>query len=259
MPCETWSSSLFVFVAFRSPIPVAETPPDSARFWPQWRGPQATGVAPHGTPPLEWSETKNIRWKVAIPGRGSATPIVWDDRIFLTTAEDGGRRLSLLSYRRSDGKLLWKTAVQQKGIERGHGKNGHASATPITDGQLIYASFGTHGLVAMDFDGKIMWQSEVGTLDNYHGSAGSPISYKDKVILYLHGGVVHLPTGQVDPHDPDQLITKITRGSLSSRPSTRRAASVFGAPNAPRAPVGERRSLSTPMGEMSSSSRAKAM
>ena len=82
------------------------------------------------------------------------------------------------------GKLLWTTAVPQKGIERGHGKNGHASATPITDGRWIYASFGTHGLVAMDFDGKIVWQSEVGTLDNYHGSAGSPIFYKNLIILY---------------------------------------------------------------------------
>ena len=157
---------------------------EGSRYWPSWRGPSGQGYVVGSGYPDRWSDSENVLWKVAVPGAGNSSPIVWDDRIFLTTAEEGGGRLSLLSYRRSDGKLLWKTAVQQKGIERGHGKNGHASATPITDGQLIYASFGTHGLVAMDFDGKIVWQSEVGTLDNYHGSAGSPIFYKDKVILY---------------------------------------------------------------------------
>ena len=157
---------------------------EGSRYWPSWRGPSGQGYVVGSGYPDRWSDSENVLWKVAVPGAGNSSPIVWDDRIFLTTAEDGGRRLSLLSYRRSDGKLLWTTTVPQKGIERGHGKNGHASATPITDGQLIYASFGTHGLVAMDFDGKIVWQSEVGTLDNYHGSAGSPIFYKDKVILY---------------------------------------------------------------------------
>ena len=157
---------------------------EGSRYWPSWRGPSGQGYVVGSGYPDRWSDSENVLWKVSVPGAGNSSPIVWDDRIFLTTAEDGGRRLSLLSYRRSDGKLLWKTAAAQKGVESGHGKNGHASATPITDGELIYASFGTHGLVAMDFDGNIVWQSAVGTLDNYHGSAGSPIFYKDKVILY---------------------------------------------------------------------------
>ena len=73
-----------------SAVPVAAAPADADQFWPQWRGPQATGVAPHGTPPLEWSETRNIRWKVEIPGRGSTTPIVWGDRVFVVTAVPSG-------------------------------------------------------------------------------------------------------------------------------------------------------------------------
>ena len=157
---------------------------EGENYWPGWRGPTGQGLAKGGGYPDQWSDTENVLWRVEVPGSGNSSPIVWGDRIFLTTAQEGGRRLSLLSYRRSDGMLLWETPIPQEGVEQAHGKNGHASATPVTDGALVYASFGTHGLFAFDFDGRIVWHRGVGSLDNYHGTAGSPILYEDSVILY---------------------------------------------------------------------------
>ena len=153
-------------------------------YWPGWRGPSGQGLAKGGEYPDRWSDTENVLWRVEVPGRGNSSPIVWGDRIFLTTAYDDGHRLSLLSYRRSDGKPLWETSIPQDGIEPAHGKNGHASATPVTDGTYVYVSFGARGLFAFDFDGRIIWHRKVGSIDNYHGSAGSPVLYKDTVILY---------------------------------------------------------------------------
>ena len=157
---------------------------EGANYWPGWRGPSAQGYVKGAGYPDTWSSTENVLWRVSVPGEGNSSPIIWRDRIFLTTSRTGGRKLSLLSFRRTDGKMLWETAIPQHGIERGHDKNGHASATPITDGRLVYASFGTHGLYAFDFDGKIVWHAQTPKLDNYHGSAGSPVLYQNTVILY---------------------------------------------------------------------------
>src|SRR3990172_9330988 len=103
-----------------------------ARYWPRWRGPSGQGLVAGSGYPDTWSATENVLWRTAVPGRGNSSPIVWADRIFLTTAYDGGRRLSLLAYRRSDGALLWERVAPDGSLERVHQKNGHASATPAT-------------------------------------------------------------------------------------------------------------------------------
>jgi hypothetical protein len=158
---------------------------EGSRYWPRWRGPSGQGVVAGTGYPDTWSDRENILWRVSVPGRGNSSPIIWGDRILLTTARDGGLRLSLLCYRRTDGMLLWETAIPQEGVEHAHEKNGHASATPVTDGERIFASFGTHGLAAFDFEGRLLWHRKLGiALDNYHGSAGSPILYGGTVILY---------------------------------------------------------------------------
>ena len=156
----------------------------AAKYWPRWRGPSGQGQVPDGPYPDRWSASQNIVWRAPVAGRGNSSPIVWGDRIFLTTAHDGGQRLSLVCFRRSDGKQLWEAFAPQSGFERGHPKNGHASATPVTDGRRVYASFGSHGLLAVDFDGKIAWHRPVGRIANYHGSAGSPALYKDRLFIY---------------------------------------------------------------------------
>lgn len=157
---------------------------EGARYWSRWRGPSGQGLTAGGAYPDRWSSTQNVLWKKPVPGRGNSSPIVWGDRIFLTTAHDGGRRMSLLSYRRSDGALLWEVDAPTGRSESVHQKNGHASATPSTDGERVYVSFGSRGLMAFDFAGKVVWHQDIGAMTNYWGTAGSPLLYKDRVILY---------------------------------------------------------------------------
>ncbi len=156
---------------------------EGAGYWPRWRGPSGQGQVAGGPYTDKWSASTSV-WKTAVPGRGNSSPIVWGDRIFLTTAYGNGDRLSMLAYSRADGKKLWETFVPQNGVEYVHYKNGFASATPATDGQLVYASFGRHGLLAFDFNGKIAWQHKFGVFDNYHGPAGSPVLYKDRIFIF---------------------------------------------------------------------------
>lgn len=154
---------------------------EGARYWTRWRGPSGQGLVA-GTGYVDrWSATENIRWRTPVPGRGNSSPIVWRDQIILTTAHDDGR-LAVLSYRRSDGVRQWETVVPTR-TGRVHQKNGHASATATTDGTRIYASFGSV-IVALSFDGRIQWRQDLGVIANYHGPAGSPLLYKDRLIVY---------------------------------------------------------------------------
>lgn len=179
-------------MSFLSPIRAAadaaatmiEVDGDGAKYWSRWRGPSGQGIVKAGKYRDKWSPTEGVTWKAAVPGRGHSSPIVWGDHIFLTTEYDGGSRLSMLAFRRSNGKQLWETFVPTDGVEHVYEKNSRASATAVTDGRLVFGSFGTHGLAAFDFKGRIVWHTPVGRLNNYHGSAGSPILYKDRVFIY---------------------------------------------------------------------------
>ena len=158
---------------------------EGTKYWPRWRGPSGQGLVT-GTGYVDtWSATQNLLWKAPVSGDGNSSPIVWGDRTFVTTAYDGGRRLSLLAFRRSDGARLWETfAPQGRTGSNAHYKNGHASATPATDGERVYVSFGTRGLMAVDFSGKVVWQRDLGPMEAYHGTAGSPLLYKNRIILH---------------------------------------------------------------------------
>ena len=157
---------------------------EAAKYWSRWRGPSGQGLVSGEGYPDRWSAAQNILWKTPVPGAGNSSPIVWRDRIFLTTASEGGRRLALRAYNRNDGKLVWEAFAPEGAAEFVHQKNGNASATPATDGERIYVSFGNRGLMAFDFEGKLVWRQEFGPISNYWGTAGSPLLYKDRVILY---------------------------------------------------------------------------
>lgn len=165
-------------------VRMIEVEGEGAKYWPRWRGPSGQGLVPDGRYVDRWSSTEHVKWKAPVPGAGNSSPIVWGDHIFVTTSYDGGRRLSMLAYRRATGARLWETFIPIEAVEHVHQKNGHASATPATDGELVYASFGRHGLVALDFSGKIVWHRKFSEIANYHGPAGSPVLYKDRVFLY---------------------------------------------------------------------------
>jgi outer membrane protein assembly factor BamB len=117
-------------------------------------------------------------------GAAGGAAIVWKDRIFLTTAYDGSRRV-LVCFRRDDGKLLWEAAAPQPGqVEKLYWKNSHATATPATDGERVYALFGNAGLIAVDFNGRRVWHYGFGATSNYHGPGGSPLLYKGRVVFF---------------------------------------------------------------------------
>jgi hypothetical protein len=171
-------------------VRMIEVDGEGAKYWSRWRGPSGQGYV-QGTNYVDrWSNTENVKWRVTVPGRGHSSPVIWGDHLFLTTSRDESR-LSMLAYSRSTGKLLWETAVPTDlDVEHTYPKNSKASATPVTDGQMVYASFGTHGLAAFDFSGKLVWRRPIGRIDNYHGSAGSPVLYKDRLFVYQD----HRPT-----------------------------------------------------------------
>jgi outer membrane protein assembly factor BamB len=176
---------------------------EARKYWPQWRGPSAQGIAEGKGYPDTWSGVENVRWKVKVPGIGHSSPIVWTNRIFLTTAYNGVRR-AVLCFNREDGKLLWEAATPEpQQVERTYRKNSHATATPVTDGERVYALFGNAGLVAVDFRGNQRWHHSFGQTSNYHGPGGSLLLYKDRLIFYQDQNsgsfiaAVHARTGKL--------------------------------------------------------------
>jgi hypothetical protein len=157
---------------------------EAQKYWPNWRGPSHQGYVKGTGYPDTWSDTTNVLWKTPVPGSGNSSPIVWGDRIFVATSYDGGARKSIVAFSRADGKKVWETFAPAAPAERPHAKNGHASGTPATDGARIYAFLGNHGLLALDMNGKQVWHQNLGSFDASHGTAGSPLLYKDRVIMF---------------------------------------------------------------------------
>jgi outer membrane protein assembly factor BamB len=152
-------------------------------YWPRWRGPSGQGLAVGSGYPDRWSDTDGVLWRTPVPGRGHSSPIVWGDRIFLTTAFEDGR-VAILGFRRSDGARLWQTVGPDRTPEARHPKNSLASPTPTTDGRRVYASFGNKGLMAVDYEGRLLWHESLGRYDAYHGTAGSPLLYRDRLVVF---------------------------------------------------------------------------
>lgn len=198
---------LFLPVAGRASHPAA------LRNWPQWRGPLANGVAPEATPPLTWSETHHVKWKFAIPGFGTSTPIIWEDQVFLLTAVPiettapasapaaetaaadsprsrrsggGGTRaeppaaeyaFTVIAVDRQTGQPRWERVLRRAVPHEGHHRDhGYASFSPVTDGEWLFVSFGSHGLYALDLQGNLQWQTDLGDqrTRNSFGEGSSP-------------------------------------------------------------------------------------
>jgi outer membrane protein assembly factor BamB len=184
--------------------------------WPQWRGPLATGVSPTGDPPLSWNgaDGTNIRWKTPIPGRGHSTPIVWGDRVFLTTAIPIGpalpprpstapgnhdnlpvthrHRFVVLAVDRTNGKIVWQRTLHEAlPEEQGHRTASLASSSPVTDGEHLIVQFGTFGLYCLDLDGNLVWKADFGPMQSLHGhgEGSSPVLHAGTLVAnYDHEG-----------------------------------------------------------------------
>src|SRR5688500_9388781 len=157
---------------------------EGAKYWSRWRGPSGQGLVADSGYVDRWSDTENVRWKTKLDSTGNGSPIVWGNHIFLLVADSGGSRRGIAAFNRADGKKLWETFAPDAPAEQVMPKNGYASSTPATDGRLVYAYLGAHGVVAVDFTGKQIWHQPVGPIEAYHGTAGSPLLYKDRVIIY---------------------------------------------------------------------------
>jgi outer membrane protein assembly factor BamB len=161
----------------------------SADNWPAWRGAGGQGVCHEKNLPLTWSPTENIRWKTKLPGHGNSTPIVWENRVFITQALDVSMqkklapRRALLCFDRKNGELLWQKTVEYKEPEETHGTNPYCSASPATDGERVVVSHGSAGVFCYDLEGKELWKRDLGKFDHIWGNAASPVLYKDLVIL----------------------------------------------------------------------------
>jgi outer membrane protein assembly factor BamB len=156
--------------------------------WPAWRGPSGNGVSTETGLPTKWSATENVTWKVALPGEGNSVPIIWDNHIFVTCPIDDGKVRSLLCFDRKNGKQLWSVKLPFAQKETRHRDNPFCSGSPTTDGKLVYASFGSAGVIACDFTGKIVWQRTLGKLTHVFGNATTPVLYGDLLIIYRGPG-----------------------------------------------------------------------
>ncbi|MEM1245764.1 MAG: PQQ-binding-like beta-propeller repeat protein [Acidobacteriota bacterium] len=178
---------------------------ESNDHWPTWRGPAGTGEAP-GSPPTEWSEEKNVAFKVDLPGLGSSTPVIWGDRLFLTVAIDTGKTPDgspgeqdragrapdnvhdwvVLAYSTEDGSEVWRSKVGA-GVphEGSHMDSTWASNSPVTDGERLYAYFGSTGLFALDLDGKVLWERDFGQMTTRmaFGEGSSPAVYGGTLVI----------------------------------------------------------------------------
>jgi outer membrane protein assembly factor BamB len=157
-----------------------------AEDWPCWRGPRLDGTSQEVGVPLKWSQTENIVWKTPIPGKGHSSPIIWGDRIFVTSCVESDEQRLLLCLDRRDGKVIWQREVVRAKLEHKHGENSFASSTPCTDGKHVWVSFLQYPdmqVVCFDYDGKEIWRRSPGKLLSVHGFCTSPILHKNLVIL----------------------------------------------------------------------------
>jgi outer membrane protein assembly factor BamB len=205
----------------------AQGPTASDRYWPMWRGPSGIGVSATANPPVEWSETKNVRWKVEIPGRGHSSPIVWGDRVYVTTAvpvgvagdaqhaprgtlaQRGVHRFVVMALDRKTGKTVWEQVVREaEPHERSHVDNGTwASSSPFTDGERLYAYFESFGLYAFDMNGKLLWDKDFGDkrMRNEFGEGSTPALHGNTIVIvwdHLNGESF---IAAVDKRDGKQL------------------------------------------------------
>lgn len=158
-----------------------------AENWPRFRGPNGQGISAEKGVPINWSATSNITWKTAIPGDGWSSPIVWDGKVFLTSATDAGTKCHVLCIDATTGKILWNKHAFDQQPRRKEGKNSYATPTPTTDGRQIYAVFGDGSIVALDMKGDIVWTNREVAFYSRHGLGASPILHDDLLIMSYDG------------------------------------------------------------------------
>ena len=209
-----WCSSIALLLGFASLSMAA------SENWPQWRGPHADGSAPQSEPPTNWDGTsgKNIGWRAELPGEGSATPIIWENQIFIVSCEQTDRvatpeelpnpadrpkyrpgfepqtaeaqkhfyRFIVSSYDRGTGKVVWRKVLAEALPHEGHHEShSYASGSPTTDGERLYVSFGSFGIYCLDLNGALLWERQLGkmTTRRGYGEAVTPVHYQGRLLV----------------------------------------------------------------------------
>src|ERR1019366_5733288 len=216
---RTVAYSVFAFLLLASHAAAGDEPGN----WPHWRGPNANGTAPKADPPITWDANTNIKWKAELPGRGSATPIVWGNQVFIVTAIKTDRvadpkdlpkvdpslkvkttppdtyyQFVVLSFDRPTGKLLWKqVAAEMIPHEGHHASHSYAAGSPTTDGRFLYVSFGSFGIYCYDLAGKLQWQRDLGRMNTRLG-------WGEAVTPVVAWSGDHATTGGVVARSPDR-------------------------------------------------------
>jgi outer membrane protein assembly factor BamB len=155
-----------------------------AQEWTRFRGPNGSGISTAKTIPTSWTE-KDINWKVPLPGSGHSSPVIWGNKVFLTSANDQKSELDILCFSVADGALVWKKAIPFASYRK-HNYNSFATSSPTVDEQRLYVCWSTPdkcALMALDHDGEMIWERDLGPYVSQHGHGSSPIIYQDLVIL----------------------------------------------------------------------------
>jgi len=168
-------------------LPLLFAVPAVAEDWPCWRGPTRQGISTEQGLPIRWTATENVAWKTAIPGEGWSSPIVFGDRVFVTTATEGGASCRVICLDRTTGKIHWDKEVFQQSPGHKAPRNTYATPTPCTDGKRVYALFGDGSFVALDYEGKVVWTNRQQKFYGEHGLGTSPILYGDLLLTAWDG------------------------------------------------------------------------
>ncbi len=156
--------------------------------WPQFRGPDGQGHSSSKNVPVTWSETENVTWKVPLPGSGWSSPSVKGEQIWLTTATDEGHSLRAIALARASGEILHNVEVfQLENPGSIHPNNSHASPTPVVEDDRVYVHFGAHGTACLATDGRVIWKTHELKYSHAHGPGGSPVVWKDLLIINCDG------------------------------------------------------------------------
>ena len=158
-----------------------------AENWPCFRGPTRQGSSAATGLPLNWSATDNVAWKTPIPGEAWSSPIVWGDRVFVTTATEEGASCRVLALDRTTGKVLWDKEVFRQSPGHRNDRNSYATPTPCTDGERVYTVFGDGSFAALDFAGTVVWTNRDFPFYSEHGLGTSPILWEDRLIMARDG------------------------------------------------------------------------
>lgn len=176
--------------------------------WPGFRGPSRQGVSREKGIPIEFGPDKNLAWKTAIPGEGWSSPVVWKDRVYLTTATEGGASCRLMALDARTGRLLWDRELARQEIKRKEKKNSYASPTPVTDGRAVYCVCGDGTFAAVDGRGQVLWTNRDYPHYSQHGLGSSPVLEGGLLIMARDGSAESgdLKVGWQKPWDRSYIV-----------------------------------------------------